>query len=342
LETFYEAQPGLLKESAIALGFFDGVHPGHQVVIGKAVEEAKRLGVKPGVVTFRDHPRTLTRGASPLLLTVIEQRLELFAALGVEAALVLSFTEDLCKLSPKEYVEEILAGAMGARSISVGFNHHFGRDREGDPDLLRKLGERLGFCVHVSEMVYVDGREVSSSQIREQILAGELELAAELLSRPYAVPGVVVHGEGRGRKIGFPTANLGPSDVQLIPRRGVYAGVTHLAGGRALKSVINVGYRPTFTGITTSNAPAQVATSPAPQTNGGCVVVKPAPQPLVEVHILDFDEDLYGQRITVDFLKYLRSEKKFDGVEALKRQIAQDSDDARAYTSQSISCTSYS
>ncbi|HEY9714406.1 MAG TPA: hypothetical protein V6C72_13125, partial [Chroococcales cyanobacterium] len=161
METFYDAKPGLLKQAAVALGFFDGVHPGHQQVIGTAVKEAKRIGATAAVVTFKDHPRTLTRGASPLLLTTIDQKLELFERLGVDAVLVLSFTEDLCKLSPREYVETVLVRAMGAKSISVGYNHHFGRDREGDPALLKIMGAELGFDVHVAPMVYVDGDEVS-------------------------------------------------------------------------------------------------------------------------------------------------------------------------------------
>lgn len=203
METFYEATPGLLGKSAIALGFFDGVHPGHQVVIGKAVEEARRSGATAAVITFKDHPRLLTRGSSPLLLTVIEQRLELFAELGVEATLALSFTEDLCKLSPREYVQMVLKDAMGAQFISVGYNHHFGRDREGNPALLKRLGEEMGFSVHVAPMVTVDGEEISSSRVRELLMQGDLERAAKLLTHPFAIYGRVVRGEGHRPPSGF-------------------------------------------------------------------------------------------------------------------------------------------
>ena len=305
MEIFYEANANLLAKSAIALGFFDGVHPGHQVVIGKAVAEAKRLGVPAGVVTFKDHPRALTRGNAPLLLTVIEQRLELFEKLGIDATLALSFTEDLCRLSPREYVETILVQGMGARSISVGYNHHFGRDREGNPDLLRTLGEELGFCLHVAPMVFVDGNEVSSSRVRELVTTGEIELAAKILSRPYAVLGDIVHGEGRGKKIGFATANLAVSEVQLLPGRGVYAGRARLDGEALLPAVINVGYRPTF-----ANNPEGL---------------------LIEVHILDFDRDIYGKRMQVEFLKFIRAEQKFDGIESLRRQITADCLTAREF-----------
>jgi riboflavin kinase / FMN adenylyltransferase len=310
LETFYAATPGLLKKSAIALGFFDGVHPGHQVVIGKAVEEAKRLGVTAGVVTFKDHPRALTKGFSPLLLTVIEQRLELFESLGVEATLVLSFTEDLCRLSPREYVQNILVGSMGAKSISVGYNHHFGKDREGDPALLAALGKELDFTVDVAPMVFVDDEEVSSSRVRDLVINCNVGDVARVLSRPYALIGEVVRGEGRGRKLGFPTANMAICEYQIVPGRGVYAGVARLADGRKLPSVINVGYRPTF------------KPQPGLSDSGGAAL-------LVEVHILDFDENLYNSIIQVNFTTHLRAEQKFDGIDSLRAQIAADCNVAR-------------
>ena len=313
METFYEAKPGLLRSSAVALGFFDGVHPGHKVVISKAVEEAKRLGATPAVVTFKDHPRLLTRGASPLLLTVIEQRLELFAQLGVEATLALSFTEDLCRLTPREYVRSVLIESMGARSISVGYNHHFGRDREGTPELLKEFGKTMGFSVHVASMISVDEAEVSSSRARELVMEGDVEAAQTLLTRPYAIYGEVVQGEGRGRKLGFPTANMKLYEFQCIPKGGVYMGTARLEDGRTFTAVINVGYRPTFKPASGSRATANDL--------------------LVEVHILDFDQFIYGQKLYVEFLKYLRSEQKFDGIEALKHQIDLDCKSARSLVS---------
>jgi riboflavin kinase / FMN adenylyltransferase len=307
LKVFTEANPGLIQSSAIALGFFDGVHPGHQVVIGKAVEEARALGVTAGVVTFRDHPRALTRGVHPLLLTDIDQRLNLFEELGVEATLVLTFSEALCRLSPREYVENVLVGAMGARSISVGHNHHFGRDREGNPDLLRTFGETLGFSVHVAPMVFVNGVEVSSSAIRESIIDGDMTKAKNLLSRTYRVGGAVVRGDGRGRQIGFPTANVQLREFQLIPRTGVYAGRVRLSTSELFDAVINVGYRPTFKSQTGNDE-----------------------DPLVEAHLFDFDREIYGDKCTVEFVEYLRSEKKFDGIDALKEQINADAKKSRS------------
>ncbi len=303
MEVFYEAGSNkLVERSAIALGFFDGVHPGHQMVIEKAVQEAKVGGIRAGVVTFKDHPRTLTRGQSPLLLTVIEQRLELFKELGVEVALVLSFTEELCRLSPRQYVENILLGSMGASSISVGHNHHFGKDAEGDANLLKKLGQENAhpFSVHSAPLLEFKGREVSSSRIREEILLGNLIGAEEVLGRPYALYATVMRGDGRGRQIGFPTANLDTYEFQVIPKTGVYAGTAKLECGSVHSCVINVGFRPTFKDATTTS------------------------RPLVEAHLLDFDQDIYNQKIEVKFFEQLREEEKFSSVDELKSQINKD------------------
>jgi riboflavin kinase/FMN adenylyltransferase len=315
LETYYHANPGLIQRSAIALGFFDGVHPGHQVVIGSAVAEAKKQNLVAAVLTFKDHPRTLIQGSSPLLLTVIEQRLALFQKLGVEAALVLTFTEELCRLSPQEYVKNILIDSMGARLISVGFNHHFGRDREGDPALLAALGKTMGFSVSVSPPVFIDGLEVSSSKIREALVNGEIELANKLLSRPYAVGGEVIAGAKRGREIGFPTANLMAEEFQVLPKNGVYAGQARLGRNGPVPAVINVGLRPTF-----PQSPSQRKAEE-----------QPAAKPLVEIHIFDFDEDIYGQELEVSFYKYLRAERKFDSAGSLKAQILLDCKQSKNY-----------
>ena len=311
MEIYFEPKPGLVERSAIALGFFDGVHPGHQVVIGKAVEEAKRLDAKAGVVTFADHPRGLTRGLAPQLLTTIEQRLELFAQQGVELALVLTFSEELCKLSPREYVQNVLAASMGAKSISVGHNHHFGRDREGDADLLRDLGVERDFVVHVADMVLVENQEVSSSRIRDLILSRDMELASLLLSRPYSLRGVVVGGEKRGRQLGFPTANVDVAFNQLVPPVGVYVGSVRLNDGSRHQSVVNIGFRPTF--------------------KAGSVAGEAQSKLTIEAHLLDFDGDLYGQTVEVSLLKSLRDEKKFADLDALKNQIATDCQVARCY-----------
>lgn len=304
LEVFYEIKPKLLEKSALALGFFDGVHPGHQVVIRKAVEEAERFGAVPGVVTFKEHPRALTLGKSPALLTTIDQRLELFSAHGIKSALVLSFTEELCRLDPEDYVRTVLSEAMGAKSLSVGFNHRFGRNRIGTPQLLADLGKKFGFCVHVASEVIIDGSEVSSSRIREAIKAGHAEVAHNLLKRPYAISGKVVRGDQRGRTIGFPTANVDVCPDLVMPALGVYAGRAVLEDGSIHDCVVNIGVRPTFGGGERS---------------------------VTEVHIFDFAKDIYEQELQVQFWHYLRPEQKFNGVEELCAQITRDCENARTF-----------
>lgn len=308
LDTFYEIKPGLLKSSSLALGFFDGVHPGHEVVIKTAVDRAEELGAVPAVVTFKEHPRSLTLGKSPPLLTLIDRRLELFAGLGIKAALVLSFTEELCRLDPEDYVRSVLVECMGAKSLSVGFNHRFGRNRVGDPELLRRLGQKLGYEVHVANEIIMGDAPVSSSRIREAITQGNMEEARYLLSRPYRIGGIVEHGDSRGKTIGFPTANINVPEEQVMPAIGVYAAEATIGEegeGRRLPAVVNIGRRPTF--------------------DAGDAAVK------TEVHILDFNEDLYGKRLSIDLLHFLRSEKKFNGIDELKAQILRDCEAARAY-----------
>ncbi len=304
MDIYYEIKPGLIKKSALALGFFDGVHPGHQAVIDKAVQEAKRLEAIPCVVTFKDHPRSLTVGKAPPLITLIEDRLALFSKQGIKTALVLSFSEEICRLAPEEYVKDVLVDCMGAKSLSVGYNHRFGRNREGSPELLKELGKTYGFSVHVANEVFVDGVEVSSSLIREALSNGAVELAHKYLSRHYAVTGIVIKGDGRGNKLGFATANLNIKEEQLLPQTGVYAGRARLANGNTLNAVINLGFRPTFG---TDNALC------------------------MEVHILDFKQDIYGEKLTVEFWHKLRNEQKFDGIESLKKQINLDCESARSY-----------
>ncbi len=302
MKTFTEIKPALLMRSSLALGFFDGVHPGHQAVIKKAVEEARRLDATPAVVTFREHPRALTLGKSPPLLTMPEQRLEICAELGIEAALLLSFTEELCRLSPDAYVEQVLVEAMGARSLSVGYNHRFGRNRIGTPQLLAELGSSRNFEVHVAPEIMLDGSPISSSRIRESLANDTPDLTRRLLGRPYSVKGVVERGDGRGRSIGFPTANTATPEELILPGLGVYAGICQLENGAKHPCIVNIGLRPTF------------GKNDLPRT---------------EVHIFDFDGDLYGQNLTVHFLHFIRHEKRFGGVEELKEQILKDCVEAR-------------
>ncbi len=301
MEVFYDFKPALIKQSALALGFFDGVHPGHQAVIKKAIEEAKRLKVIPAVVTFTDHPRSLTTGSAPQLLTLVEQRLKLFEDLGIEAALALTFREEICKMTPQEYVERVLLEAMGAKSISVGVNHRFGRNREGSAELLMELGKEHGFVVHQAQMIQKDNLEVSSSAIRQAVTSGQVDLAEKLLGRPHAIMAKVIRGDQRGRLLGFPTANLAVSPIQVIPPPGVYAGFYQMDDNKQ-PAVINIGYRPTV--VSDSKL-------------------------TIEAHILDFNQDLYDKTVTFDISHRLRDEMKFNGIEELTAQIQKDCDTAR-------------
>lgn len=304
MKVFTDLAPRLIGNSNLAIGFFDGVHPGHQDVIQQAIRHSRKTGEIPAIVTFREHPRSLTLGKSPPLLTLPEQRLALFESMGIEAVLLLSFTEDLCRLSPEDYVHNVLVEAMDARFISIGYNHRFGRNREGTPQLLKELGKRFNFTVAVAKEILVDGHEVSSSRIRQKLNEGEVAEAEKLLGRPYSIIGQVVKGDQRGRTIGFPTANIKCPEELIIPKTGVYAGLLEIHEGEkpVLPCVVNIGYRPTF------HNNMQLS---------------------IEAHILDFSSDLYDKHVALHFLARLREEVKFPDIATLKTQIEHDCQKAR-------------
>lgn len=302
MKTFTRIKAGLLKRSSLALGFFDGVHLGHQSVIRKAVDEARLHDATPAIITFKDHPRAVTLGKSPPLLTMPEQRLEICAELGIEAALLLSFTEELCSLAPEDYVQQVLIECMGGCSLSVGWNHRFGHNRIGTPELLDEMGKSRGFVVHVAPQIMLEGSPISSSRIRHSLSHDNPEFASRLLGRAYSVAGIVERGDGRGRSIGFPTANVATPEELILPRLGVYSGTCKLENGQDHSCVINVGLRPTFGEHET---------------------------PRTEVHIFDFEGDLYEQRLTVSFLHFIRKEQRFGSADELKTQILEDCAQAR-------------
>ena len=262
---------------SVAVGTFDGVHLGHLRVI----DAARAAGLRTAVVTFDPHPRAFL-GRSVELLTTLERRLERFEAAGVEDVVVLQFDETLANLEPTEFAELILRG-MGAEAVAAGETFRFGRDRQGDLTLL----EALDFEIRRVPVV----ENVSSSRIRELLHAGEPERAARLLGRPAEVEGIVVHGDHRGRELGFPTANLDVPPGLLIPPDGVYAGWT-----RDRLAAVSIGTNPQFDGV----------------------------ERRVEAHLLDFDDDLYDQRLVVEIWSWLRGQMRFDSVEALVEQIGAD------------------
>ena len=291
------------RGAVLSIGMFDGVHLGHRAILEANVARARALGAAATVLTFRRHPKHLLLGRAPRTLTPLEHRLELFARAGIEHAVVLPFDESLRRLATAEFVRAIALQALGTRSFVLGFDSKFGRDREGTPQALRTMG----FDVEVAPQVVVLGRPVSSTAIREAVELGDLAAASAMLGRPVSVFGRVVHGSSLGHRIGFPTANLNLRHG-LHPPSGVYAcRVHHLAAGRAIQSyqgVTNIGFRPT-------------------------VAPEPPRQPQVEVHLLDFEGDLYGERIELEFVARLRGEKRFSGVDELASQIARDVSEAR-------------
>ncbi|MGI8515232.1 MAG: bifunctional riboflavin kinase/FAD synthetase [Acidimicrobiia bacterium] len=285
--------------TAATVGVFDGVHLGHRRVLGDLVADAGEL--VPAVITFDQHPLSiLVPERAPLMLTDVDQRIEQFSALGIGLAGVLNFP-DIRDLPAKEFSERVLCHALQVKRVVVGADFRFGRGREGDAEFLGAEGKRLGFDVEVVDMFGALDGIVSSTRIREVLLAGDVEAAAEMLARPYQLNGVVVEGERRGRDLGFPTANLEIESKRLIPANGVYAGWA-LVDKECHPSAINIGVRPTFSET----------------------------ERRVEAHFLDYEGDLYGEKLAVDFVARLRSEQKFDGIDALRSQIAQDVDAARA------------
>jgi riboflavin kinase/FMN adenylyltransferase len=268
---------------AVAVGTFDGVHRGHLRVI----EAAKKAGLRTGVVTFDPHPRAVLGGGVELL-TTLERRLELLEQAGVEDTLLLTFDERLAALSATEFAERMLRG-IGAETVAVGETFRFGRGREGDLELL----ERLGFDVRRVPLV----ENVSSSSIRELVHAGEMERAATVLGRPPEVEGIVVRGDGRGRELGFPTANLEVPQGLLVPPDGVYAGWS-----RDRRAAISIGTNPHFDGV----------------------------ERRVEAHLLDFDGDLYDERLVVEIWSRLREQRRFHSLEELVDTIGDDVERTRA------------
>jgi len=290
-----------LRGAVVAIGNFDGVHRGHQAVIAAARQCAATLGRRTAALTFEPHPRAFFRPDEPLFrLTDEDAKLRLLAATGLDGAIVLTFDAALARLSAAEFVDAVLVDRLAVSGAVIGFNFHFGMSRAGSPEFLASEGRKRGFAVDVVPQFKDDGRPVSSGPIREALASGQVAAAADFIGHPWFVTGTVVHGDKRGRELGFPTANIA-LDPACGLRHGIYA-VRVGVGGRRYDGVASFGRRPMF--------------------DSGVV--------LLEVFLFDFSGDLYGQRIDVAFIDWIREERMFDTVEALVRQIAADSDTARA------------
>jgi riboflavin kinase/FMN adenylyltransferase len=292
------------RGSVLAIGNFDGIHLGHQAILRAAVLRAAKTKDVATALTFDPSPRKILRPESaPLRVSTNAQRMDWFGTVGLEAAVVLPFTLDLARLSPEEFVEQVLVRGLHVRAVLVGENFRFGHKQAGNVTLLRELGARHGFAVDIIPPVALDGEIVSSTAIRREIAAGNVTHAARLLGRPFALTGEIVSGTGTGRRFTFPTLNLKP-EQELLPARGVYVTRTLLEGEtRSRRSVTNVGMRPTFNGASLS----------------------------VETHLLDFSGEVTAKRMEVRFWKHLREEKKFAGPEELRAQIARDIANARRF-----------
>jgi len=296
----HEDAPVDVRRSVTVVGVFDGVHIGHQRLIGEARSTADAIGGPVVVVLFDRHPATVTHAeAPPQLLSDLRQRVELLDELGVDVTYVLRFDEERSLEQPEDFVSSVLVETLDAAVFVSGTNHHFGHRARGDVALVTDLGNALGFkVIVVDDVIGPDGAAVSSTSIRGVLAAGDVVTAAELLGRLYELRGVVEHGDARGRTIGFPTANVAVAGDMALPEDGVYAGWYVRPSGQVHPAAINIGRRPTF------------------YDENGLL--------LVEAHLLDFDGDLYGERPHVQFVERLREEVRFDGLESLKAQLAKD------------------
>lgn len=279
--------------TVVALGNFDGLHVAHMTIIRNGIQYAKEHGLKSGVLLFDENTKGITQGKIELI-TPNEAKLELLEREKTDFVFMEKFDKEFMKKSPEEFVL-YLVNNLHVKAVCVGYDYSFGFKAQGDVEMLRKFGEKYGFKVFVTDVIKIGGRIVASTYIRQVIKSGDMEEAERFLGRRYCIEGNVVEGEQNGRKMGIPTANVDYDINMALPKAGVYAGITYV-NGRRLKSVINVGKNPTFG----------------------------AEKLTVESHILDFDEDIYGEYIRVSFAKRLRGDIKFDSMEELKNQIQND------------------
>ena len=301
----YQNIPDDARGAVVAIGNFDGVHLGHRAVIGEAGAIAHATARPWGVLTFEPHPRAFfAPGTPPFRLTPFHAKARLIFGLGVDTIFVQQFNKAFSSLTAEDFIETVLVGGIGARHVVCGYDFVFGKGRGGNCEMLLGFGKRLGFdftAVRAQTFAGNDGDAAySSTGVREALQSGEPQAAARILGRPFEIEGRVIRGDQRGRTIGFPTANLALG-TYLRPARGVYAVRVRIGEGKEFTGVANIGRRPTFAGEAD----------------------------LLEVFLFDFTGDLYGQRLGVQLVEFLRPEKKFDGIDQLKAQIAADSDQAR-------------
>ncbi|MFZ4084900.1 MAG: bifunctional riboflavin kinase/FAD synthetase [Vampirovibrionia bacterium] len=291
-DTLHRPQELFFSASSVALGIFDGVHLGHQSIIKAAQQEALDRGLKSVILTFENHPRSLTINNSPSLITDFQTRLKLFKELGIDYVLAIKFSLEIMNMSPDEYLRNYLLAILNAKSVSVGYDHHFGKNRSGNVEFLKEFCKENDLSLTIKEAFKIDGDLVSSSSIREQLSTGNIKEANKLLGRNFTLRGTVIHGDGRGKELGFPTANLKISDELIKPKVGVY-----LAIANKYQCLVNIGYRPTFSDTQEIS---------------------------IEAHLLDFTGNLYNTELELEFIDKIRDEKKFSSKEELIKQIKED------------------
>ncbi len=288
---------GQFKDVVVGLGNFDGVHLGHQRLITSLIQQGNHIGGTPIIFTFYPHPLKILAGKAPLMLTSHQVKKEILNEMGVEVLLLVSFTKEFAMLAPEEFIRQVLVEGLGARSVFVGYNYTFGKGGIGTAKDIKEGGKRYGYDVHVIPPVTVDGIPVSSTLIRKLLGEGKVNRVSKLLGQHYFVDGTVTEGEKRGRTIGFPTANITFQGGLMIPAHGVYAAKVSI-GRDIYNGAANIGVKPTFCKF-------------------DC-------QPALEIHLFDFNGNLYGEDIRVYLIERIREEKKFDSAEQLVQEIKMD------------------
>jgi riboflavin kinase/FMN adenylyltransferase len=291
-----------VKNSVVSVGTFDGVHLAHQQLLKEVAARARARTGRSVVLTFDPHPKEVLTSKTMHLLTTIEERQQICEQLGIDLFYRIGFTYEFSRLTSREFYLRYVIQGCGVSEVVEGYDHHFGRDREGSVEELLKLGREFEFSVAALKPVYVDEEIVSSSQIRQHLLQGRVDRAHRLLGRPYSVSGIVIRGDGRGRQLGYPTANLNLTRGKIIPQDGIYFAQVYI-GSNTVYGMVSIGIRPTFF------------------AQG---------QRTVEANLLDFDGDLYGKTLTLRFLKRLREERKFESAQQLVEQMHLDEKQSRA------------
>jgi riboflavin kinase/FMN adenylyltransferase len=298
------------ENTVVTLGTFDGLHLGHHRIVESVIQKAEQIGARNFLITFDPHPRKVIPGRDDVkLLSTLEEKIKILEELGLENLFIIKFTTEFSKQTPEQFVEKYLVNGIGLKEIVVGYDHHFGKGRDGDFELLKKLGQRFGFAVTLIPEYSIGGENVSSTKIRNALLTGDILTANRLLGRFYSFKGRVVKGDGRGKDLGFPTANLSVEDNdKLIPAKGIYASECFIEGDKYY-GLLSLGSRPTF-------------------YNDGLIIP--------EFYIFDFNKSIYDKILEVNLVERIRDEEKFNSVEELIAQMKKDEEAGKEILSKLI------